>query len=133
VQPFQLKTEIIHDRHVAERLAKEKEQEQERRRLATIKARPLPNFQNYKPITPMASQNLVEARSPELASSRRAQERKYFDEKVERDKQEEAARKKAIADHQASEQAAELQELRRLPVSEGGLIPRANPINAGLE
>jgi Targeting protein for Xklp2 (TPX2) domain len=132
VQPFQLMSTIRHDRHEAERRAKEEEEEQERRRLATIKARPLPNFQIYKPITPTASQNLVEPRSLELASSRRAQERKAFDEKVDRDKQEEAAIKKAIGDQKTAEQAAELQELRRLPVSEGGLIQRANPINAGL-
>ena len=132
-EPFRLNTVSRHEDFEKDRRSKEEATQKENTRLATPKARPLPNFQTYKPITPKVVKKLVEPFSPELASKRRAQQRKEFDEKVERIRQVEAARKKTIMDQEAADQEAEMQERRRLPVQDGGLMHKAKPINAGLE
>jgi len=131
-QPFRLKSLILHDNFCEKERRERMSLESERRTLSTPKARPLPNFQNYKPITPKVTKKLVEPFSPELASKNRAQERKEFDERIAQDYREAEARKKAIAEREAAEDEADLQEKRRLPVSEGGLMQLAKPINAGL-
>ena len=132
-EPFRLNTTSRHEHFEKDRRSKEEGIQKEMTRLATPKARPLPDFQTYKPITPNVAKKLVEPVSPELASKRRAQQRREFDERVEQTRQIESARKKTIIDKEAADQEAEMQERRRLPVQEGGLMHQAKPINAGLE
>jgi len=129
-KPFELSCVTRHEAFEHEKTERLFDEEEERKRRSTFKAKPVPKSTYvYKAISPKAGE-LVDPFSPELQSKQRAQERKDFDAQSYRDRMLTAARKKAHQDRIAAEEQVDLEERRRLPVSEGGMIPTAEPVNA---
>ena len=113
-----------------EKLAQE---ELERRELATFKAKPIPRTTyEYNPVVPAPTVTLVEPFSPELQTKQRMKERKAFDEYAEQERLAKMEREQAMEDARRADEDEEIKERRRLPVSEGGMIPVAGPINVVL-
>lgn len=110
-----------------ERLAAE---EEEYRQQANFKAKPVPkSTYAYKPISPQEKE-LVQPFSPLLQSKQRAEDRKEYDAKAYRQRMLELATTRANQDRIDAEEQADLDERRRMPVSEGGMIPTAAPVGA---
>jgi hypothetical protein len=124
---------VLATRHAAmerEKLARLAAEEEEYRKQSTFKAKPIPKSTYvYKAISPKASE-LVDPFSPLLQSKQRAEDRKTFDAKAYRQRMLDAGRKREQQERIAAEEKADLDERRRLPVSEGGMIPMAAPVNA---
>jgi len=76
------------------------------------------------------SSAVVDPFSPELQSKGRAVQRAEFDEYARGEREVAEARARAIDEQRRAEEEEDLQQRRRLPVSEGGMIPTAEPINA---
>jgi Targeting protein for Xklp2 (TPX2) domain len=113
-----------------EKLAQE---ELERRELATFKAKPIPRTTyEYNSVVPAPTVSLVEPFSPELQTKQRMKERKAFDEYAEQERLAKMEREQAMEDARRADEDEEIKERRRLPVSEGGMIPVAGPINVVL-
>ena len=127
-RPFVLSSETRHDAFAAEQKRRLAQEERELRRQSVFKARPVPKS-TYKAqkIQPKPAP-LVDPFSPELQMKQRVQERKAFDEKAARDRHEDEVRKQEMEAAARAEEEAELMERRQLPVSEGGMIPTAQPI-----
>jgi hypothetical protein len=108
-------------------------EEAERQEQARFKAKPVPRTTyQYTPVVPAPSGPLVEPFSPELQTKQRVIERREYDLQAEQERAMRLAEMQAMEDMRRAEEEEDLQERRRLPVSEGGLIPVAAPINAVL-
>jgi hypothetical protein len=108
-------------------------EEAERQEQARFKAKPVPRTTyQYTPVVPAPSGPLVEPFSPELQTKQRVIERRKFDLQAEQERAMRLAEMQAMEARLCAEEEEDLQERRRLPVSEGGLIPVAAPINAVL-
>jgi hypothetical protein len=120
-------------RHAAterERSARLAAEEDAYRDQSNFKAKPVPKSTYvYEAVLPKASE-LVDPFSPLLQSKKRAEDRKSFDAKAYRQRMLDAGRKREQQERIAAEEKADLEERRRLPVSEGGMIPTAAPVNA---
>ena len=106
------------------------EQEEERNH-AGFRANPVPmSTYHHKPIVPEPRENLVDPFSPELQSKERSKQRQEFDEYARREREAAEARAREIEALRLAEEEEDLRQRRSLPVSEGGLIPTAEPVNA---
>jgi hypothetical protein len=113
-----------------EKCARLAAEEEEYRKQSTFKAKPVPKSTYvYKAISPKASE-LCDPFSPLLQSKQRAEDRKNFDSMAYRQRMLDAGRKREQQERIAAEEKADLDERSRLPVSEGGMIPVALPVNA---
>ena len=129
-QPFHLSSVARHQAYDEEQRRRLQAEEDERKKQAKFKARRIPKTTyEYKQILPKGGP-LVDPFSPELQMKQRAVERKAYDEYADQERVAEEARKKAIEERMAAEEEEELREQRSLPVSEGGMIPTAQPVNA---
>jgi hypothetical protein len=130
-RPFQLRSLTRHE--MAQRSIRQHVQDEERERhsMTKFKARPIPlSTYEYHPVTPGQKKPLVQPFSPEFQLKQRAVERREFEEYAEHERERDASRKKALQERLQAEELEELNEKRNLPVSEGGMIPKAEPINA---
>lgn len=129
--PFRLLSAQRHTVAQQELLVQMEAEEEERRRLAMgVKATPIPRS-TYKrpPSTPRAPAELSQPVGPQLMTERQSEHRRHFDEEVRERREAELLQKKRDEEAKVAEIEREIQELRRLPVSEGGLLQVANPIN----
>jgi hypothetical protein len=109
------------------------EEEEARREQSTFRAKPIPRTTyEYNPTIPQPTGPLVEPFSPELQTKQRMKERKEFDQYAEQERLIRMENIKAIEDMRQADEDEEIYERRRLPVSEGGMIPMAAPVNAVL-
>ena len=109
------------------------QEELERRELASFKAKPIPRTTyEYNPVIPAPTVPLVEPFSPELHTKQRVKERKVFDEYAEQERLARMEHVQAMEDMRQADEDEEISERRRLPVSEGGMIPVAAPVNSVL-
>lgn len=108
-------------------------EELERRELASFKAKPVPrSTYEHNPIVPTSTAPLVDPFSPELRTKQRMKERKAFDDYAEQERLSRLEHIREMEDRRQADEDEEINERRRLPVSEGGMIPVAAPINAVL-
>jgi len=136
-EPFQLQSVQRHAHAQQELLAQVEAEEEERRRLAQgPKANPVPRSTHKRPplmvTTRAAQEDLVQPVAPRLMTQKQAEHRRMFDEEARRKREAELLQKKREEEAKVAEIEREIQELRRLPVSEGGLMQVANPINSVL-
>jgi hypothetical protein len=133
-QPFQLESLSRHQTFTDERSKSLQAAEEEQRRLSTFKAKRVPASTytppQRSPRAPSASPT-SSVSPPNLESTKRALVRKAYDEEVERKRLSREAIERATAERRETEEEEELQERRRLPVSQGGMIPTATTIRAG--
>jgi hypothetical protein len=133
-EPFQMPGMRRHAIQQEEQRRKLAEMEEEQKRQAAFRAKPVPKTTySYTPIaTPLreTQQQLVHPKSPALQSKQRAAERQAFDAAATQERAAQEARKWAAQERLAAEEEEEWRERRRLPVSEGGMIPTAEPVNA---
>jgi hypothetical protein len=133
-QPFQLESLSRHQTFTDERSKSLQAAEEEQRRLSTFKAKRVPASTytppQRSPRAPSASPT-SSVSPPNLESTKRALVRKAYDEEVERKRLAREAIERATAERRETEEEEELQERRRLPVSQGGMIPTATTIRAG--
>lgn len=130
LSPIEAVLATRHETMEREKLARLAAEEEEYRRQSTFKAKPVPKSTYvYKAISPKASE-LVDPFSPLLQSKQRAEDRKSFDAKAYRQRMLDEGRRREQKERIAAEEKADLDERRRLPVSEGGMIPMAAPVNA---
>jgi len=129
-KPFNLISEQLHEVAQAELHEKiERENAELELQMSAKKANPVPAT-TYRPnFTPKPSDRApLSAISPELNTRSQAKNRAEFDkvnkERIEGIKAEETMMKA----RREQEEKEEIDEMRRLPVSEGGLIPEAKPI-----
>eukprot|EP00549_Striatella_unipunctata_P000218 CAMPEP_0118686038 /NCGR_PEP_ID=MMETSP0800-20121206/7588_1 /TAXON_ID=210618 ORGANISM="Striatella unipunctata, Strain CCMP2910" /NCGR_SAMPLE_ID=MMETSP0800 /ASSEMBLY_ACC=CAM_ASM_000638 /LENGTH=1011 /DNA_ID=CAMNT_0006583033 /DNA_START=20 /DNA_END=3055 /DNA_ORIENTATION=+ len=104
-------------------------EEEELRKAHNFKAQPLP-VSIYS--SPQGSKRLVDSMSPELLTKAAAEQRKEFERKMTERRKTELAMKKALEQQKKAEEEEEIRRMRRLPVSEGGLMFKATPIRASL-
>jgi hypothetical protein len=113
-----------------DKLARFAAEEEEYKQQSTFKAKPVPKSTYvYKAISPKASE-LCDPFSPLLQSKQRAEDRKSYDARASRQRILDEGLKREQQERIAAEEQADLDERRRLPVSEGGMIPMAAPVNA---
>ena len=128
-RPFQLESDFRGERARQELQDKidreEAEQEEERK----FRARPITRFKNNTSQHRPPPKPLVQPFSPELSMKRRSQQRKEYDEAAELRREEDMLNKRMAEEQKEAELDAEIEELRRLPVEEGGMQFRAGEIN----
>ena len=129
--PFHLPGQRRHELYQEEQRRKASEMEEEQKKQAAFRAKPVPrSTYEYKPPPPKEKGPLADPFSPALQSKQRAVERQAFDASAEAGRAAEEARKRALQEQLEAEEEEDLQERLRLPVSEGGMIPTAEPVNA---
>ena len=128
-RPFRLASDIRGERarqELQEKIDREEAEQEERRK---VRARPITRFKNNSTQHRPAPKPLVQPFSPELAMKTRSRQRKEYDEAAELRRQEDMLNKRMLEEQKQAELDAEIQELRRLPVEEGGMQFRAGEIN----
>lgn len=132
-KPFRLQGEARHIHFQQEMSAKLEQEREIAEDAARFKAKPLPKstYKAVKPRTPTRPR-LTQPFSPDMVLKRRVRERQHYDTCAEKEREEAALQKRLAEERQREEEELELKERRNLPVSEGGMIPIAAPINAVL-
>lgn len=128
-RPFRLESDVRGERsrqELQEKIDREEAEQEERRK---VRARPIARFKTNASQHRPPPKPLVQPFSPELAMKTRSRQRKEYDEAAELRREEEMLNKRMLEEQKQAELDAEIQELRRLPVEEGGMQFRAGEIN----
>ena len=133
-QEFHLSTDERHAKHMQELQAKLKAEEERLAAEAKIQALPVPKslyVENFFAIKPSeVGRPKIEGKAPEFQTEKQVEHRKAFDQSVKERMLEKEEQMRILQEQQRSQEELEIQELRRLPVSQGGFQVEAKPINS---
>jgi len=135
---FNLRTDFRHQSYEAKIRARMEETERRRLSLScSIKANPVPRSLHSPGFTPtrpsLRGRVAITGSAPKLRSESRTKARNEYDEEADKRRQEKERKEKVVEEEREAAITKEISERRRLPVSEGGFIPKAKAINEVFE
>ena len=132
-QPFNLECVSRHESYQQSMHEKMKQEEEEQRQLSKIKAKPMPASQSpYTPNLPSKSGRTLQFDSPSLSVEKRLEQRHEFDRLVREKEQQRVQAQKQEEKLKYQQEVGEMQRLRKLPITEGGMQFTARPVRQKL-
>jgi targeting protein for Xklp2 len=133
-QEFHLVTDARHEISEASIRAQQEREKQQLEEQSKFHARPVPkSIESGKGFVPrLEEKEPTKPLNVVLQSEERAEKRRRFEQELARRQKVLEAEKARMQDMLAKKENEEVQELRRKPVSEGGLCFKAEPVNSGL-
>jgi len=113
-------------------MLKLEQEEDQRRRQTEVHAAPLPSstFRPCKPTPTRIPRKLILPVGPTLRTESQARHHNEFARELQKKREEQEKSRRLMEEQQQAEWERQIWELRRRPVSEGGLLQVAKPIGA---
>mmetsp|Transcript_5328 Transcript_5328/g.5002 ORF Transcript_5328/g.5002 Transcript_5328/m.5002 type:complete len:291 (+) Transcript_5328:1685-2557(+) len=126
-KPFKFVCDERHKQH--SRALQEKIEQVKSETFRQFKAKPVPKSTFKANFSPMKiNRPLIEPKGPNLRTDEQAKVRKEYDEAVRMKKEREEQIRSQFEEQKTIREEMEIKLLRRLPTSQGGFIPKAEPI-----